>query len=337
MRVPDRFNHEYWPWYLIYLPVFPAALWHALRSGHWAFFTNVNPSIDLGGFFGERKSEIYALLPSGSYPTTVLIEPGMVSHVIRTRMYEAGLELPLIAKPDVGERGEGVVRVNTAAELEALCRKLDRPTLLQAFVPWTAEYGLMFVKDPLTGRTSLLSITGKAFLTVTGDGVHRVRELLARSWRGAMQIERLLQEQPALMGRIPALNEEVLVEPVGNHCRGTRFLNAGHLATSELKAALDKVLGATEGIHYGRMDVRAESEAALRRGEFVILELNGVTSEPGHIYDPRTSIFSCWAELLRHVRHIPRISRTLVEQGHRPASLRTIRERYRQHFVEAGR
>ncbi len=123
MRVPDRFNHEYWPWYLIYLPVFPAALWHALRSGHWAFFTNVNPSIDLGGFFGERKSEIYALLPSGSYPTTVLIEPGMVSHVIRTRMYEAGLELPLIAKPDVGERGEGVVRVNTAAELEALCRK----------------------------------------------------------------------------------------------------------------------------------------------------------------------------------------------------------------------
>jgi hypothetical protein len=71
----DRLNHEYWPWQLIHLPVIPAALWHALRSGHGAFFTNVNPAIDLGGFFGERKHDILARLPQRAYPTTVLVQP----------------------------------------------------------------------------------------------------------------------------------------------------------------------------------------------------------------------------------------------------------------------
>jgi len=337
MRALDRFNHEYWPWYLIYLPVFPAALWHALRTGHWAFFTNVNPAIDLSGFFGERKSEIYALLPKESYPSTVLIEPGAIMLTVRRKLFDAGLELPLIAKPDVGERGEGVVRVNTPAELDALCQNLDRPTLLQAFVPWTFEYGLMFVKEPHTARTSVLSITGKAFLTVTGDGALSVRELLAGSWRGSRQIERLMTYQAALLSRVPAMGQEVLVEPVGNHCRGTRFVDMSHLATPQLEGSVQKVMAATKGIHYGRLDVRAESEAALQRGEFIILELNGVTSEPGHIYDPRLSIFACWSELLRHVRHIPPISRSLIRQGHRPVSLGALRDRYREHFVDAGR
>jgi len=164
-----------------------------------------------------------------------------------------------------------------------------------------------------------------------------VQELLARSWRGARQIERLMNYQAALLRHVPSKDEQVLVEPVGNHCRGTRFVDAGHLATAELVRRLEDVMAATTGIHYGRLDVRSESEAALRRGEFIILELNGVTSEPGHIYDPGLNIFACWSELLRHTRHVPLISRALMRKGHRPASLRTLHERYRKHFGEATR
>jgi hypothetical protein len=101
----ERLNHEYWPWPLIYLPVFPVALWHAVRTGHGAFFTNVNPGIDLGGFFGERKSEIFARLPVSAYPTTLLIEASTPFHEVEERMRQVQLTIPLIMKPDVGERG----------------------------------------------------------------------------------------------------------------------------------------------------------------------------------------------------------------------------------------
>ena len=80
-RLRDRYNHEYWPWYLIYLPVFPLYLFEALRTRRAAFFTNVNPGIDMGGFFGERKSDIYALLPENAFPPTVKVAVGTTAHV----------------------------------------------------------------------------------------------------------------------------------------------------------------------------------------------------------------------------------------------------------------
>jgi len=88
----------------------------------------------------------------------------------------------------------------------------------------------------------------------------------------------------------------------------------------------------TEGVYYGRLDVRSPSPEALRAGTFTILELNGVTGEPGHIYDPTLSILACWRELLRHVRHIPSISRDLRANGHHPVPLHTLVVRCEEHF-----
>jgi hypothetical protein len=35
-------------------------------------------------------------------------------------------------------------------------------------------------------------------------------------------------------------------------------------------------------------------------GNFIVIELNGVTGEPGHIYDPQGSILDGWRALLEH-------------------------------------
>ncbi len=49
--------------------------------------------------------------------------------------------------------------------------------------------------------------------------------------------------------------------------------------------------------------MRAESEEALLAGrDFKVLELNGLTSEAAHIYDPETSIFEAWRVLGRQWR-----------------------------------
>ena len=91
-------------------------------------------------------------------------------------------------------------------------------------------------------------------------------------------------------------------------------------------------MGATAGLYCGGMDVRCTVEDALRAGSFMLIEVNGVSSEPGHIYDPSWSIWRCWAELVRHVRYIGRISMQLQQQGVEPASLRDVLVRSREHF-----
>jgi hypothetical protein len=52
-----------------------------------------------------------------------------------------------------------------------------------------------------------------------------------------------------------------------------------------------------DGFYFGRFDVRAASADAFARGEFTVIELNGVTSEPTHIYDPAVSVFGAYRAL----------------------------------------
>lgn len=328
----ERLNHEYWPWYLTYLPVLPMLVWQAIRLRSAVFFSVVNPAIDMGGFFGERKSDIYDLLPADSYPATLLIDVQDSKEAIITKMQAKGLALPLIAKPDVGERGHGLLKLETETELTHFLQDMTEPYLLQSFVPWTGEYGLMFIKSPADGKVALLSITGKRFLSVTGDGKHTVRQLLMNTFRGQRQIERLDAYKKALLDLQPAKGEVITVEPVGNHCRGTVFYDASSLHSDGLATRLQTILDQTDGIYYGRMDVRAADDHALQRGELTILELNGVTGEPAHIYDPDFSFVKAWRELYRHLALLPALSAALIKQGHQPVSLIDLINRSEQHF-----
>jgi hypothetical protein len=328
----ERLHHEYWPWYLIYLPVFPLYLYEALRSRRPAFFCDADPGIEWGGFFGERKTDIYALLPEGSYPATVRIAAGTPVHEALRMIAHRGIALPLMVKPDVGERGRGVQRVDNAEALKERLHPAAEDLLVQQPARGVHEFGLMFVRDPGSGRTTLLSITGKRFLTVAGDGKRTVEQLLRLTYRGARQIGRLRVSAPSLLSACPPRGEVMLVEPIGNHCRGTSFHDAGHLRTEDLERSVDALVSRIPGVYYGRFDVRADSEEALSCGLFEVIELNGVSSEPGHIYDPAYSIWRCWGELLRHVRHIARVSRHLRNQGLAKTSMRRLLVRCAAHF-----
>ena len=41
LRWPARWNHEYLPWYIIYLPVVPGLLYHAIRQRSLVFFLSL--------------------------------------------------------------------------------------------------------------------------------------------------------------------------------------------------------------------------------------------------------------------------------------------------------
>lgn len=331
----DRLNHEYWPWYLTYLPLLPLIVRTAIKLRSAVFFSVANPGIDMGGFFGERKSDIYALLPKESYPKTILVRRADSAQHILLQLKEASVPFPLIMKPDVGERGDGVKIIQSYGQLTTELMNIQRSGqdyLLQELVPRQAEFGLMVSKDPDTGIATLLSITGKRFLSVVGDGVRTVADLLAQTHRGSKQVDRLLATKITLMSSIPAAGEEVLVEPIGNHCRGTVFYDASNLITPKLQAAIQQLMDQTKGVYYGRFDVRAFDDQALMDGQFTILELNGVTSEPAHIYDPSFSAWQSWSELYRHHALLPDISAKLIRQGYKPVTLLQLIQRSEQHF-----
>ena len=77
-----------------------------------------------------------------------------------------------------------------------------------------------------------------------------------------------------------------------------------------------------DGFFFGRYDVKAASSSDLAAGRnFKILELNGVTSEATHIYDPKTGLFEAYRVLFRQWGIAFEIGRRNRDRGFRPARL----------------
>ncbi|MDX5321090.1 MAG: hypothetical protein LPK45_08285, partial [Bacteroidota bacterium] len=51
----ERYRFEYWPVWLVYLPTLLYWAVLAIRARSLFYMTAANPSIELGGFFGESK------------------------------------------------------------------------------------------------------------------------------------------------------------------------------------------------------------------------------------------------------------------------------------------
>jgi len=101
---------------------------------------------------------------------------------------------------------------------------------------------------------------------------------------------------------VPSAGEAVQLIEVGAHCRGAIFSDGSRLKTPALEDAIDRVSQAHEGFYFGRFDLRAPSLEAFRRGQFCVIELNGVSAEATHIYDPSVSILETYRTLFRQLR-----------------------------------
>lgn len=293
---------EYWPSWALYAPIAVYIAWLALRHRSLRVVLAANPGMPLGGLVGESKGAILrALEPSGRVPPTLELAPDLPSEERRERvrafLARHGLALPLVVKPDVGERGSGVVVARSEQEF---AHALARPCalLVQAYVPGL-EFGLFYARHPDWPRGRLVSLTSKHLPTVSGDGQRTLEELILADPRHLAMARFLLAAHAPSLARIPAAGELVALGDLGTHCRGATFLDAAHLRTPALEAALDATSRVFAGFHLGRYDVRAPSADALMRGEFTVLELNGLTSEPTHIYDPRHSVWHAWRTLAR--------------------------------------
>ncbi|MDN4164162.1 hypothetical protein QWY31_01550 [Cytophagales bacterium LB-30] len=327
-------HFEYWPWWFFYLPTFPYWFWLALKSRRLLYFTAANPGIEYGGFFGESKQKILDLIPSEYLPRYAVIQKIQSEDELIACIQTDGFTFPLIAKPDVGERGNEVRKIYTSEELIRYHQQAEGDYILQEFITFPIELGVLYYRFPDGSEEGISSITMKEFMTVTGDGQHNIRELMEQVDRYRFQIERFSQEHPQLLTQIPSLGESVLLEPIGNHCRGTKFLNGNHLITPSLNQVFGQIVERMEGFYFGRFDMKVSSWEDLQAGKNIrIMEVNGTTSEPAHIYDPSYSLRQAYKDIFYHMRLVQKIAVQNIKKGVKTTPKGEFLSVLRKHFI----
>ncbi len=307
---------EFWPPWLFYPPVLAYVFWLGLRHRGLTVFTAANPGFPAGGFIGESKAEILAALdraleqdqrasPPILVPAWRLVEAGPLEErvrAVRALVEEEGLAFPIVLKPDVGQRGQGVASVPDEA---AAARWLERQPARAIAQRYAAgrEFGVFYHRMPGEERGRIFSITEKNSPEVIGDGRSTLEELVLAD-RRAVAIARVYRaELGSRAEAVPAAGQRVQLIDIGTHARGSIFLDGARHSTAALEAAIDELSRSIEGFSFGRYDVRVASAADLEQGrELQVLELNGVTAESTDIYDPGNSVFDAWRKLMRQWR-----------------------------------
>jgi hypothetical protein len=187
------------------------------------------------------------------------------------------------------------------------------------------EAGLFYIRHPDEARGRLFSVTDKRFPIVIGDGRSTLAELIHRHPRYRLQAQVFLTRHADRIDRIPAAGEAVRLAQAGNHAQGTEFLDGRHLITPALEARIDDIARRVDGFYFGRFDVRYHDRQAFMEGrDFAIIELNGVSSEATHIYDPSRSLFAAWATLMTQWSFAFAIGAANRARGHQQTSLRRL-------------
>ena len=301
-------KYEYWPYWIFYLPVLPIGVVLGILTGSWSYFAAANPRMKYGGLLGSSKWDVLQLLPAVYIPKTVTVSSGTSFDQVMIEVSQSELSYPLIAKPDNGERGWRVEVIADSRMLRSYLDGFPEMVLLQEFVEWDWEFGILYHKMPKTGKVGITSITYKEFLTVTGDGASSLQDLLSKSVRHRLQISRL-REAGSDLGAIIPMGKSIRLEPIGNHNRGTKFLDGWKYYDPRINEVMDRIASHLPDFWYGRFDLKVKDPQDLYTGEHIkVLEVNGVQSEPAHIYDPKHHIIRAYWDVAVHIWIVWKIS-----------------------------
>ncbi|MBV1929050.1 MAG: alpha/beta fold hydrolase [Gammaproteobacteria bacterium] len=331
-------NHEYWVTGLVYLPM----LWWGVKrmiARRWLIeLTSVNPGYAHdAGIMCESKMDINRKLGDGSVDDDAvlhcaLIEEGSeawrINHAIEAVKNDDQLGgYPVFCKPDQGERGRAVEMIRSESELIAYCHSSDESFVIQQRHTGAMEVGVLWVRhiESITNAHHngpsgfIYAITIKHFPFVVGDGKRSIRRLILGNKRYRAQSRMFLTRMSKHLNMVPDAGEEIALGIAGNHSQGAMFTDGAHLITDELSARIGEIVDRFvddqgRGFDIGRFDLRCESLEELAKGKgFGIVELNGLTSEPTNLYDPKRSIFWAWDMLSGYWMHAERIGAARLE------------------------
>jgi hypothetical protein len=303
------FHWEYWPFGIIQFPILVLWIWYAIRERALFYFSASNPSILTGGMMGESKFDVLQLLPEQVKPKTILIKYPTTVEDVSKAIDENRLTLPLIFKPDMGERGWMVRKIKSHVDIAQYLSEIKIDFIVQELVDLPLEFGVYYVRFPSEANGFVNSITQKEFLFVEGDGTKTLQELILEKDRARLQWDALKITYHNRLQEVLPQGQRLELVSIGNHCLGTTFLNGNHLITEKLSASFNRISKQVNGFYFGRYDLRCASLHDLENGKVKIVELNGCGAEPAHIYHPGASLWSGIRDLITHWNNMYRISK----------------------------
>ncbi len=309
---------------------------YALKERSLFYFSASNPGIPTGGMMGESKFDILQAIPSEFIPKTIFLSvPTRVEEVVQ-KLTDHSISFPVIFKPNLGERGWMVRRIHNEHEIDQYLNEIKVDFIIQEWVDLPLEFGVFYTRFPSQENGFVNSIAGKEFLSVTGDGIKTIQQLILEKDRARLQWKVLRKVYATRLDEILPEGKKLELVSIGNHCLGTTFLNCNHLINETLSNSFDRLSKQIEGFYFGRFDLRCASVEDLQNGKVKIVELNGCGAEPAHIYQPGTSIWVGIRVLITHWKNLYRVSRENHERG---VTYLSFREGYRifKHFRKITR
>ena len=309
-------NWERLPFSVIYTPFFFVWLYYWVKSGHFWFFSNVNPTIYFSGFEGETKEEMFRQLPPVFFPATIYIQPGESIDAIIQKMKSAALSFPVAVKPDIGTKGLLFRKIETEHELAVYHSMLPFTYLIQQMITWPLELSIFYVRYPDEEKGRITGIIAKEYLHVKGDGKKTLRQLIEHHPKAFMMAEEQKVKHKNELDNVIKANEIFFLNELGNHNRGAKFINLKDEIDEQLLKMMDKINLYSNQFYYGRYDIKTTSLNDLKQGKNIsILEFNGVGSEPNHIYDIGLSYRQALKIIAQHWKYMYEIGNINYKKG----------------------
>ncbi|MAZ48645.1 MAG: hypothetical protein CME65_08775 [Halobacteriovoraceae bacterium] len=290
---------EFWNSWLFYLPFVPTYIYFLIRHRGFTGCLNANPCLFMGGFIGEKKSEI-----------DLLLRQHIPNDSLRTRLFHPRREVkfPIVLKPDSGLRGVDVAFIKNQEELELYLNSSQKVLVEQEYCDSPYEIGVFYIRYPGEKNGKVFSVTKKEFPFVIGDGESRLFDLMLRDSEIKLRFEWLFDQTHLDPNYVPAKGEKYILTRKGSHSKGCLFKNGAELEVAA--QAVAKTLDKIPDFYVGRADVKYSSQEGLASGNFKILELNGAGAESTNIYDPSLTCLEVYSILYKQWKAIFEIGTT---------------------------
>lgn len=311
------FDWQLWPTSVLYAPLGPIWLWYCLRARSLWFYTSSNPTIYFGGYEGESKMDIYAQMPQGCYPPTVLVRAGEDFDTMQARIFAAGFRYPFIVKPDVGRKGILFRKIDDEKQWREYHQLCPIDYVVQELIDLPIELGVFYARHPAEAKGRITGIVYREQLYVKGDGKSDLRTLIELHPQAKLRSAEFFRKHAEKLDWVPALGERYVLSYAINRSRGARLFNLSHEADAQLAALFDRISLYSGGFFWGRFDVKCNSIEELRKDKnYTILEYNGAGASPSHMYQRGLSLWQAWGIILYHWRLLYEISRWNHLNGH---------------------
>jgi len=296
-------SFEFWHPRVAEAPYYAYLLAQCLKLGlpplHLA---KANYALDHGELGLGSKFDTQFKFDQRYFLATELLEPNTPVDELREKVEQFAQQhgFPVILKPDIGAVGKGIRKIRDAQDIEQAVTTLQGDHLLQAYTDHPTEFGVFYVRRMDTPQ--ITGINQKHFPSVIGNGRSTLKQLAEQHERYTQHWQMFLRYLD--LSYVPASKETVRLSFVGSHTMGCKFTDDTAQLTPAIKKTINEICDTQPGFNFGRLDVKAASEAAFRDGEFVVIEVNGIASLPTHMFDPTNSIRRAYEIFFAHARHL---------------------------------